>query len=283
MQKILILGNGYIGSYLYKEFQSLGLDCSILSKTPDNNNHSLIVSDYKDLSAGFLSRYSHILWFAGHSSVHQSIKDPVGSVSNNVIGLYELGQKISFGTKLIYASSASIYSGIEFGKAAGLTDGVLHSLNSYDATKKAFDLIVQTLPIQSIGLRMGTVCGYSPKTRNELIFNSMNISAIENGVVNVANASNFRTLLFLDDLKELVLKILDPNFGNYDEKFINAGSVNLSIGEIADLIASFHNVKIKDHGNNGAYSFKMRLSRELPDPVTVIHEQCASFRREYTK
>ena len=95
MQNILILGNGYIGSYLYKEFLNLGLNCSILSKSPDKNNDALIVSDYKDLSAGFLSTFSHVLWFAGHSSVPQSVKDPIGSVSNNVIGLYELGQKIS--------------------------------------------------------------------------------------------------------------------------------------------------------------------------------------------
>jgi UDP-glucose 4-epimerase len=281
--KILLLGHGYIGSYLLNELKKQGIDCTCLSQSPDPNNKDLIIENYKDLTSYYLSQFSHVLWFAGHSSVSQSMQDPIGAVSNNVTNLYDLGKKIGRETKLIYASSASIYSGLAERQFAKIEDGVLASQNIYDASKKAFDLIVTSLPIESVGLRMGTVCGVSPKTRTELIFNAMNISAIEQGVVNVSNSKNQRTLLFLSDLKATILQLLEPDSKEYENKFYNAGSTNLSIGQIGKRIANYYNVPLIDHGQDGAYSFNMEIPIEQEYQDVIIENQCAKFEMEYAQ
>ena len=69
---------------------------------------------------------------------------------------------------------------------------------------------------------MGTVCGYSPRLRPELIFN-VNISALENNLINVTNKKSLRTILFLDDLLETILAQVKSN--KVSQKFINVGEL----------------------------------------------------------
>lgn len=277
-KNILILGNGYIGSYLYEKLIQKNYRVDIFSRSKDIQSKQRL---YQHVTACELHKYDAILWFAGHSSVPICNLDPVGAMRNNVIDLYDFASRIQPKVKFIYASSASVYSGLGHDYLASTNDGLLASLNSYDSSKKAFDLMVETLDIEYFGLRMGTLSGVSPKTRTELIFNAMNIAAIKNKEIIVTNPNNYRTILFLDDLLSYVINILESRV---QKGFINAGSVNSTIGGIAATIADFHNAKVNDRGETGAYSFRMKIEDNASNDVNGkdrIFAQCEKFKKEF--
>jgi UDP-glucose 4-epimerase len=278
--KILLIGYGYIGQYLYAELTKKGYEITVVSKNLNGSKSDFIEASYEELTQSFLKEFTHILWFAGHSSVAMSVEDPLGAINNNVISLFDLVGKIKK-SKLIYASSASVYSGLSTSHLAGINDGIIKSMNVYDSTKKAFDILLEHMDFPAVGFRMGTVSGWSPALREELVFNQMNISAIKNGVVNVANQNNWRSILFLSDLCQAIEAQLDRI--EVADKIINVASLNIKFGDLANSIARYHSVPVRDHGNTGSYSFRMELSNQLfiESPSKMINFQCEMFLKEY--
>ena len=116
-----------------------------------------------------------------------------------------------------------------------------------------------------------------------MIFNSMNISALEKKLVNVTNKKSFRTILFLDDLLCIVLDQLKTQ--RISQKFLNVGSLNLSIGELANTIADFYGVPVIDHGDTGTYSFAMDFEPCSQNSLRpdLIQSQCLQFKKAYQK
>lgn len=86
-QKILLIGYGYIGQFLFNSLDKRGYDCTVLSETIERRSDKKIERRYQDLTSVFLAEFTHIFWFAGHSSVSKSKSDPIGAMRNNVISL----------------------------------------------------------------------------------------------------------------------------------------------------------------------------------------------------
>lgn len=220
----------------------------------------VIQKDYAALDAEELAEFDAIIWFAGHSSVQQAVADPDGALANNCLNLYNLARKLKPATKLIYASSGSLYS-----KAGAISSASSESdlvqipvQNAYDISKFAFDYLAQNFLSNFYALRMGTVSGYSPNLRPELLFNAMSISAATKGQVIVKNRQAHRTILFLDDLWLLVNQLLMPQAA---PGFYNAGSVSGTIGNFAEWIAEAWSAEIIDEGVSETYSFLLDTTR----------------------
>lgn len=220
----------------------------------------VIQKDYAALDAEELALFDAIVWFAGHSSVQQAVADPDGALANNCLNLYSLAKKLRPTTKLIYASSGSLYSKIGTISSASRESDLVHIpvKNAYDISKFAFDYIAQNFLSNFYALRMGTVSGHSPNLRPELLFNAMSISAATKGKVFLKNRKSHRTILFLDDLwfliKELLISQAEP--GIY-----NAGSVSGTIGQFAEWIADAWSAEIIDEGTSETYSFRLDTAR----------------------
>ena len=260
--KVLLVGGcGYVGSYLFERLITNGFIVSVCDKLCRGNPLDLPITsqDYNDLTPEALAPFETILWFAGHSSVGQSITDPQGAIANNCLNLFSFAKKLPTTTKLIYASTASLYPLTD--TLAPITEDSLISIpaqNAYDISKFAFDYLAQHFLSRFCGLRMGTVSGYSPNLRSELIFNAMNLSAVKSGRVHVKNADAFRTILFLSDLWVLVEHLIrhDAPSG-----FYNAGSITASIGEFGLQIADAWGATVIDEGKTPTYSFKLDCSK----------------------
>jgi nucleoside-diphosphate-sugar epimerase len=112
--------------------------------------------------------------------------------------------------RLIYASSASLYSGNESPDHV-ITEEVIgfQYQNAYDLSKYAFDKLISTLNIDFIGLRFGTVCGTSPRQRHELLLNSMVRSAVRTGTVQVSNPQARRSVLAMNDLVATIQALIE--------------------------------------------------------------------------
>lgn len=260
---LLVGGCGYIGSYLYQKFVEAGVTPIICDHLARGNPLMLPVIEkkYSELSAADLSEFNVVVWFAGHSSVGQSVLDPEGALSNNCFELFGFAKKLFPGTKLIYASSGSLYSKPVGGVLSPACETDLVHIpyqNPYDISKFAFDYLAEHFLTNFYGLRMGTLSGFSPNLRGELLFNSMSISAISTGKVVLKNRNAFRTILFLDDLWMLIKNLLltDAMPG-----FYNAGSMSGTIGDFALSIASTLGAQVDDQGESETYSFLLDTTR----------------------
>jgi len=262
-KKILLVGGcGYIGSFLHGKLREA--DCSVvvcdLLKRGNPMNIEILNKDYVELDESELKDYDAVLWFAGHSSVEQSTNDPDGALKNNCLNLYSFAKRLPVSTKLIYASSASLYSRKDIDVTTTSSEKSLIAIpsqNPYDISKFAFDYIAHGFLKNFYGLRMGTLSGYSPNLRSELVFNAMNISAKKNGVVRLKNASSNRTILFLDDLWVLINQLI---FFDHPPGFINAGSLSCNLEQLAYEIAEVWEAKVIDEGKTETYSFLLNTT-----------------------
>lgn len=259
---LLIGGCGYIGSYLYGRMIEAGWKLFVCDKLLKKNPLSipLFQKDYSNLSVEELSSFDVVVWFAGHSSVNQAIADPDGALMNNCLNLFNFAKKLNSHTKFIYASSGSLYSSTAKNPSASLESDLVKipAQNAYDISKFAFDYIAQNFLSNFYALRMGTVSGYSPNLRPELLFNAMSISAAITGKVFLKNSEAFRTILFLDDLWLLIREIL---IQEAEPGFYNAGSISANIGQFAKWIAETWSAEILDEGTSETYSFNLNTQR----------------------
>lgn len=252
--KILLLGgNGYIGSRLYthlklKNYSIDNVDLCWYGKIfPET-----IVENFDNLSISFLNQYTHIILLAGFSSVGMC-KNLHDTVTNNITYFNNLVNKLNENQVLIYASSCSVYGNGE--KVLTESDPLSPPLNNYDFSKQTIDYINNlSLNKKCIGLRFGTVNGYSPNLRTDLVINSMTINSLEQNKIFVSNGNIKRSLLGLNDLCGAIEKILVTEHVKSD--VYNVTSFSNTILDLAKNIQSINNCKLEVNENlSTSYSF----------------------------
>lgn len=284
--KILLVGHGYVGSYLLQFLKQQGIDVTCCDEH-QGAPAVAIRSKYQALTAEQLAPFDTILWFAGHSNVPMSIKDPEGALANNCLDLLEFAKRKRPDAKMIYASTGSIYSFDASQADSGPmmlkeSETRLNPVNPYDCSKVAFDAIATCFTENLTGIRMGTVAGVSPRTNPVLIFNSMNLAAINDKCVRVANSHASRGILFLEDLAFYMSRLIRKDAL---PRILNAASTHLTVGALATQISDFYGVEVIKQPDSHTYSFQMDCSaiHELcgQPAVKTIAERCDDFRRAY--
>lgn len=256
-KKILVIGgDGYIGSRLVQVLSNIyyvkSLDCGWFGYTNTN-----IRKDYNRLTKAELEKYNVIILLAGHSSVKSCNGDIRSPWLNNVNNFNNLISKLSLNQLLIYASSASVYGNSASWHSYKESNNEFIPVNNYDITKYVLDLHAKLALEQTnniIGLRFGTVNGWAPKLRTDVMINAMVKHAKIHNEVLLSNKHTYRAILGIEDLcKAIVSCIETPAPGIY-----NLASFNSSIEEIATSVAEKLHVEIKDCGNTAnIYNFKL--------------------------
>lgn len=260
--KILICGGaGYIGSALYKKIKHIYSIVDICDECLRGNPSGEIIKykqNSKTLIKDIICQYDYIIWVAGCSNVPDSLKNPVRAFEKNLIELYDLSLKRKVDSKLIYISTGSLYSINSIKVIPRDESSKISSAgsNPYDISKFCFDHLAKGLIDNFIGLRIGTVCGWSPNLRPELIFNAMNDAAIYQKVVEVKNGESYRSIVFIDHLIEIIQFLLKAENKNLiKKKYLNVASCSLKINQLAKIIADFHKVKIVKLEDSKTYNF----------------------------
>lgn len=262
MHEILLIGgNGYIGSKFYEQYHKIynitSYDLCLFEKDL-GYSHKL---NYGDLIAENLARFNTVILLAGHSSVQMTEFSPIRSWANNVEYFRRLCSILPNGTKLIYASSASVY-GNRLGQSTEKDLINLHTINHYDLQKITIDLIANRY-INSgskiIGLRFGTVNGIAPNTRSELMLNSMVNASITHGKIRVKNTHIRRAILGINDLSKCLSLLVekDCEYGQY-----NLASFNSTVNDLSQVVSEITGSEI-EYGTNDlvAYDFMMDCSK----------------------
>lgn len=267
--RILLIGSaGYIGSFLDQSLRDDGYSidlCDFLARgLPDRNRIPLFPTSHTNISNQLIREYDTVLWFAGKSSVKAAEVDPQGAMVENCLLLAALRRRMRPDARLIYASSASLYS-----QPLGTTeeppwsteeDVIGHGITSYDRSKACMDALTVGFFKNTVALRMGTICGYSPNLRPELVFNAMCLSAISERIIRVTNPNSWRSLLFLPDLAATVKALIEAD----DPPVVmNVATISLTMHLLAWHIARHFRAEIENLPNSPTYNFRMRTAKML--------------------
>lgn len=241
--KVLIIGgNGYVGSRLCEnlEYDIMSVDLNLFIT---NNSLKNIQTDFNKLDKDFINKFNTIILLAGHSSVRMCDEYPTSVFNNNVRNFVSLLEKISENQTLIYASSGSVYGDCKFPIAdENISLDAPH--NMYDLTKQMIDTYYLTSAKKGriFGLRLGTINGYSPTLRNDVMMNSMCSSAWQKNEILLFNPNTKRSIIGTTDLLRAIQTIIASN--NANGGIYNLSSFTKTSGEMAKIVSNATNSPI---------------------------------------
>ena len=266
MKRILIIGGcGYIGSELYmylnffskRSYEVKTVDLEWFGNYGPHTDNT--VMDFKNLKH---FNYHAVILLAGHSSVPMCKDDRMSSFRNNVVNFVELLDKIEKSDtrpKFIYASSSSIYGNTH--DIAAPEDWERYDPKTYyDLQKQEIDYYSRLSDVQYYGLRFGTVNGWSPNLRTDIMLNKMYKCAKEDGEISIFNKHIYRPILGIQDLVRAVETIIE---GDDHRGIYNLASFNASVEEISNSINRVlgGGVSIVDKGISETYNFSINTNK----------------------
>jgi nucleoside-diphosphate-sugar epimerase len=162
--------------------------------------------------------------------------------------------------RFIYASSGSVYG---VSDAPQVTEDLeLFPISEYNKTKMCAERIMlsyqQDMTVQIV--RPATVCGFSPRMRLDVSVNMLTMQALANGRITVFGGDQTRPNIHIQDITDLYIFLLEhpEHTGIY-----NAGFENISIMEIARMVAEHVNAEIVVTPSNDPRSYRVNSDRLL--------------------
>jgi nucleoside-diphosphate-sugar epimerase len=162
--------------------------------------------------------------------------------------------------RFIYASSGSVY-GVK-DEPHVTEDLSLEPISEYNKTKMVGERVLLSYENDMIVqiVRPATVCGYSPRMRLDVSVNLLTMQALAKGKITVFGGDQVRPNIHIEDITDLYLHLIDhPEItGIY-----NAGFENISIMDIAKLIAKYIPVDIDVTPSNDPRSYRINSDKLL--------------------
>ncbi|KIM05711.1 MAG: oxidoreductase [Sulfurovum sp. AS07-7] len=269
MKNILVTGGaGYVGTLLVQELISLGYKVTVVDTMwfgdylQDCNNLRKIKTNILDIDNIPMEGVDTIFHLANIAN------DPTGDLDSkltwevNVLASKLLVEKaIKFGVKqFIYASSGSVYGIKEEEQVAEDLD--LVPISDYNKTKMISERVLLSYQdqIKIVSIRPATVCGYSPRMRLDVSVNMLTVQALTKHEITVFGGMQVRPNIHIKDMVQTYIHFLDnPQLtGIY-----NAGFENISIMDIARLIAEKIDTKITVTESNDPRSYRLNSDKLL--------------------
>lgn len=240
--KILVAGGaGYIGSSLVPSLQERGYDIDIVDLLWFGNNlpkeTHVIQKNIFDLDKSDLTKYEQVIFLAGLSNDPMAEFSPKKNfVYNAALPSYLAYQSKKAGVKrFIYASSCSIYGYTEdklYDEESPATCNYPYGISKLQGENGCMQLKDENFSV--IALRQGTLSGYSPRMRTDIIVNTMfKTSMLENKIV-INNPGIWRPILDIRDATNAYLRAIQANYGISGS--FNVSSGNYTVGQVGDLI-----------------------------------------------
>lgn len=240
--KILVAGGaGYIGSVLCPRLLERGYEVDVVDLLWFGNHlpeeARVIQKDLLDLTEDDLRGYDAVIFIAGLSNDPMAEYSPARNFTYNASHPAYLSYvaKRAGVKRFIHGGSCSVY---------GYTVNELYDEDSpassnypYGISKLQgeFGCLKQASPDFSvIAFRQGTVSGYSPRMRLDLVINTMFSHALQRGVITVNNPAIWRPVLSIQDAATAYVRALEAPAAI--SGVFNIMSGNYTIGEIADYV-----------------------------------------------
>lgn len=240
--RILVAGGaGYVGSALIPKLLERGYDVDVVDLFWFGNalpaEVRIINRDLFDLQVSDLKNYDQVIFLAGLSN------DPMAEFSPSKNFIFNAAApaylcyiaKQAKVRRYIYASSCSVYGYTEnelFDEDRPVSSSYPYGISKLQGEQAVMQLIDTDFSV--IALRKGTVSGYSPRMRFDLIVNTMFKCAMKDGVIRVNNPATWRPILSIDDAAMAYIRAVEANQSL--SGIFNIASGNHTVGEVADLV-----------------------------------------------
>jgi nucleoside-diphosphate-sugar epimerase len=242
--KILIAGGaGYIGSKLVPHLMDRGYEIDVLDLfwfgdfLPDKIRK--IKKGIFDLKANEVQNYQQVIFLAGLSNDPMAEYAPGLNFIHNAAAPAYLGYiaKEAGVNRFIYAGSCSVYGYTEnelYDETSPAVSNYPYGISKLQGEQAVLQMIDKNFSV--ICLRQGTVSGYSPRMRLDLIVNTMFRCALLDGMITVNNPAIWRPVLSIKDAITAYTRAIESDFSI--SGIFNITSGNYTVGEVADLVKS---------------------------------------------
>ena len=137
--------------------------------------------------------------------------------------------------RFVYGSSCSVYGYTEnelYDEESPAVSAYPYGISKLQGEFAALQLRDEQFSV--IALRKGTVSGYSPRMRLDLVVNTMFKTAVTEGVIRVNNPSIWRPILAMQDAIAAYVRAIEchETIGG----IFNVASGNYTLGELADSV-----------------------------------------------
>lgn len=238
--KVLVTGGlGYLGCILVKKLTDKGYSVRVLdpllfgNKLDENSDFDLIEGDIRDHATVLraLNGIDAVVHLAGIVGEPAGNLDKELTVSVNYLATRDLAKICSRRkTRLIFSSTCSVY-GAKPDKLLKEDDEVF-PLSIYAISKLAAEETIENANPNSVIFRLGTLYGYSPRMRFDLVVNTFIARAIQENKITVFGGQQYRPLVHVQDAADAFLKALDSD----ETGVFNLGGRNCKIIDVANVI-----------------------------------------------
>ncbi len=240
--KILVAGGaGFIGSVLVPLLQEHGYETDVVDLLWFGNRLPEGVPVARrnlfELTQEDMEGYEQIIFLAGLSNDPMAEHDPaLNFIQNGALPSYLAFIAKKAGVRrFVYASSCSVYGYTVnelYDETSPVTCGYPYGISKLQGEHGVMQL--QDAAFSTIALRQGTVCGYSPRMRFDLIVNTMFKGAVLDGSITVNNPSIWRPLIDVRDTCAAFLRAVQADYGI--SGVFNVAYDNFTVGQVSDLV-----------------------------------------------
>lgn len=298
--KILIFGGaGYIGSVLTPLLAEYGYAVDVVdllwfgNKLPKEIN--VIQKNNLECTMEDFTGYDQVIFLSGLSNDPMAEFNPsMNFVYNAALPSYLAYMAKKAGVRrFIYGSSCSVYGYTVnelYDERAPVTCSYPYGISKLQGERGVLQL--QDEDFSVISLRKGTVSGYSPRMRFDLIVNSMYKTAVKQGEIIVNNPSIWRPIIDIRDVAKGYLRGIQADYAI--SGIFNLISDNYTVGQVGDLvkeeveeltgkkvkmtikdIKDFRNYKVSREKAKAILGFEPHYS--ISDIVQELHEHRADY------
>lgn len=241
MNVLVAGGAGYIGSAVVPALVARGHDVTVVDLCWFGNQLPAGVrvrrEEILDLAPDALRGFDQVIFLAGLSNDPMADFSPSRNFVANAAApafLAYLARKSGV-KRFIYAGSCSVYgytAGDLFDEESPALSTYPYGISKLQGEKAALQLAAADFSV--IVLRQGTVSGYSPRMRLDLIVNAMFRSSVGRGAVTVNNPDIWRPVLSVADAVRAYESAVDAP-ANVSGVF-NVASGNWTVGEVGTVV-----------------------------------------------
>ena len=240
--RILIAGGaGYVGSALVPKLQERGYEVDVLDLLWFGNNlppeTKLIKTDIFELTEQDISGYEQVIFLAGLSNDPMAEFSPAKNFIFNASApsyLAYIAKKAGV-RKFIYAGSCSVYGYTVnqlYDETSPAVSNYPYGISKLQGEQAVLQMADNAFSV--ICFRKGTISGYSPRMRLDLIVNTMFKTAIQKGEITINNPSIWRPILSIEDAVSGYIRAVESADGITG--IFNLSSGNYTVGEVGDSV-----------------------------------------------
>ncbi len=240
--KLLIAGGaGYLGSVLIPKLLERGYKVDVVDLFWFGNHLprqvGILNKDIFQLTVEDLEPYDQVVFLAGLSNDPMAEYSPSKNFIFNAAAPAYLAYiaKIARVKRYIYACSCSVYGYTEnelYDETRTVSSSYPYGISKLQGEQAVMQLASEDFSV--ISLRKGTISGYSPRMRLDLIINTMFKTAIRDHTITVNNPSIWRPILSIEDAATAYIRSIEAN--DKISGIFNLASGNYTVGEVGDLI-----------------------------------------------